>query len=119
MRFKTYGILETKQGLELFDCEKGKSTTSKRTKAKCERRVTAFILQGQEACFIHCLTLICKDNSIPVYKNEYDGLVAGCEIPEKLVLEAGELSGLKNPKLELKEFASERKIRKMEKFVSS
>ena len=119
MRFKTYGILETKQGLELFDCEKGKLTTSKRTKAKCERRVTAFILQGQEACFIHYLTLICKDNQIPVYKNEYDGLVTGKEIPEKLVFEAGKLSGLKNPKLELKDFASEEQIQKMKKFVSS
>jgi len=67
------------------------------------------MLQGQEACFIHYLTIICTKNDIPVYKNEYDGLITGKEIPEELVQQAADVSGMANPVLELKPLCTDDK----------
>jgi len=103
MKFKDYGLRKTKKGsLELVDTKTGKLKTSKKVISKCKRRVAAFMLQGQEAFFIHHLTILCDKNKIPVYKNEHDGIITGKKIPKKLITEAGKLSRLKNPILDIK-----------------
>ena len=118
MKFKDYGLRKNNNGsLELIDTEKGKSTTNTKVIAKCKRRVAAFMLQGQEACFIHHLTILCNKNKIPVYKNEHDGIITGKKIPKKIITKAGNLSGLKNSNLIRKRLCSKRKVKEMKKFV--
>ena len=67
------------------------------------------MLQGQKACFIHHLTVICSKNDIPVYKNEYDGLITGKVISEELVKQAAKASGMANPVLESKPLCTDEK----------
>ena len=117
MKFKDYGLRNNGKGLDLIDTKIGKLITSKRVIAKCKRRVAAFMLQGQEAYFIHNLTILCNKNKIPVYKNEHDGIITGKEIPKSYITEAGNLSGLKNPILDIKKLCSKRKEKEMKNFV--
>lgn len=74
--------------------------------SELKRMLTAFILQGREACFIQHLTELCNTHEIPVFKNEGSGLITGAIIDDDLIREAGERTGLKNPKFELKELCS-------------
>jgi hypothetical protein len=99
MRFKAFGLIKDGAGRNiLIDClNDNKPLPHKRNIDKCKRKLAAFILQGQEACFIHHLTIICSKNDIPVYKNEHDGIIVGKKIPDELVKMAAEKSGLNNP----------------------
>jgi len=62
---------------------------------KVKATLAAFILQGQEAAFIHHLTVISLKYNYKVCRNEHDGLYCKGEIPQEAVTEAGNLSGLK------------------------
>lgn len=62
---------------------------------KVKSMVAAFILQGQEAAFIHHLTLLSLKYGYTVCANEHDGLITVGEIPPEAVTLAGDLSGLK------------------------
>ena len=121
MHFKNYGMIEDKDGKPvLIDRLHGDEEV--RTKGginKCKRKLAAFILQGQEACFIHHLTIICAENGIPVYKNEHDGLITGEKIPKKLVKKAAKLSGLNNPVLKRKSLCSKDKRKETRKFIET
>lgn len=71
--------------------------------ASCLRKFAAFVLQGQEAAFIHNLTLMGVEYGYRVVANEHDGLVTeGC-IPDVAVERAARVSGLADAKLEQKE----------------
>ncbi len=97
MHFKDYGILD--EHGEVLATREG-STTNNREIRKCKRKLAAFMLQGQEASFIHHLTVTSTTNDIPIYKNEHDGIIAGKEIPPELVRQARRKANL--PGLELK-----------------
>lgn len=71
---------------------------------EANRKVAAFILQGQESCFIHHLTLLDHKYGYRVIANEHDGVITIGEIPAEAVEEAAALSGLKNARLEEKPF---------------
>lgn len=62
---------------------------------KVKATLAAFILQGQEAAFIHNLTVLSLKYSYKVCRNEHDGLYTKGEIPQEAITEAGNLSGLK------------------------
>jgi len=80
----------------------------------------AFILQGKESCFIHHLTLLCRDHNpkIRVFRNEHDGIITDKIIPKSLVVKAGKRSGLQNPMLDEKPLASKSDIAKMKETTS-
>lgn len=82
-----------------------------------KRKLAAFILQGQEACFIHQLTLLCKAHKIKVMKNEHDGIITNKPIPIELVTEASKLAGLEGAQLEDKALASEDDIIKASRLI--
>lgn len=70
--------------------------------ASCLRKFAAFVLQGQEAAFIHNLTVLSKEYGYRVVANEHDGLVTEGSIPNKAVEIAAKQSGLEQAKLEEK-----------------
>jgi hypothetical protein len=72
--------------------------------AELRRKLAAFYLQGQEACFIHHLTILSKKYGFTVISNQHDGLVTVGEIPAEAIKEASKLSGLKYAELEKKNF---------------
>ena len=67
-------------------------------------KVAAFVLQGQEAAFIHWLTLLSCDYDFDVVGNEHDGLITIGTIPDEAVNEAATRSGLKHASLSEKPF---------------
>jgi len=111
MHFKDYGIRKTKEGnIQLYDkLGNDERIESKRGINKCKRRLAAFILQGQEACFIHNLTIVCSGNNIPVYKNEHDGIITGKKIPQELIGEAAKKANIRSPEMKIKKFCSKEK----------
>ncbi|MBD2101770.1 hypothetical protein [Leptolyngbya sp. FACHB-261] len=68
------------------------------------RKISAFILQGAEAAFIHHLTLLSDEYGFKVLSNQHDGLVTLGTIPEEAVEIAREKSGLKRAEIEEKPF---------------
>lgn len=62
--------------------------------SKLKRQLAAFYLQGNEATFIHQITLLGKEYGYEVYGNAHDGLITKGKIPEEAVVVAKELSGL-------------------------
>jgi hypothetical protein len=70
-------------------------------------KLSAFLLQGDEACFIHNLTLLSEKYDFMVYMNEYDGLITIGEIPVEAVAEAQRISRMTWAILEIKEFYKE------------
>lgn len=74
------------------------------SKSELKRQLAAFYLQGQEACFIHHLTILSKKYGFTVISNQHDGVVTIGEIPAEATKEASELSGLKYAELEKKNF---------------
>jgi len=88
---------------------------------KLQRSLAAFILQGQESCYIHHLTLLCSEHDpklkIKVYRNEHDGIITDQKIPQFLIDEAGVKSGLLNPVLEIKPLASKDDLETMRKLT--
>ena len=117
MRFSEYGIRVTNARNILIDRSTGKDVGSKPKIEEIKRRLAAFMLQGQEAAFIHHLTIISTKASIPVYKNEYDGLITGRTIPANLIHKAAKASGMFNPVLELKPLCSEDKLKESKKYL--
>ncbi len=71
---------------------------------KMKRRLSAFLLQGTEAAYIHHLTVISKDFGYRVLSNQHDGLVTIGEIPREAMDIAKRNSGLKYAYLEEKAF---------------
>jgi len=74
------------------------------SKSELKRQLAAFYLQGQEACFIHHLTILSKKYGFTVISNQHDGLLTIGEIPSEAIEEASKLSGLKYAELEKKNF---------------
>jgi hypothetical protein len=74
------------------------------TETVLARKAVAFILQGQEAAFIHKVTTIgAKHGFVPV-NNQHDGLVVLGEVPDAAVAEAANATGLRYPHLDQKAF---------------
>lgn len=71
---------------------------------KLARKAAAFILQGQEAAFIHRLTMLGKDNGFLPISNQHDGLVVIGTIPKSAVDQAAEEAGLRYATMEKKSF---------------
>ncbi len=69
-----------------------------------QRKVSAFILQGVEASFIHHLTNLSSQFGFEVLSNQFDGLVVLGEIPEQAMELAKAASGLNHAYLEEKGF---------------
>lgn len=69
---------------------------------KVKAMVSAFILQGQESCFIHNLTLTSLEYNFQVISNEHDGVVTLGYIPQEAIDKAAVLSGLEGAILEEK-----------------
>lgn len=86
--------------LIIDDLPKGKDMWQRKAK------VAAFVLQGQEAAFIHHLTKLSKLDkyTFKVLQNEHDGLITLGDVPQDAVDEASRLSGLTPAYLELKPF---------------
>lgn len=68
------------------------------------RKVNAHILQGQEAAYIHRLTILSKKYDFIPISNQHDGLITLGIVPEEAKQEAGKLSGFHEPHLEIKPF---------------
>jgi len=73
---------------------------------KVKSKLAAFLLQGQEAAFIHTLTLLGAKHGFKAIANEHDGLITIGNIPNEAVEEAARLSGLQNARLVEKPFAA-------------
>ncbi|WP_157094641.1 hypothetical protein [Picosynechococcus sp. PCC 7117] len=69
-----------------------------------KRKLPAFLLQGNEAAFIHHLTVISSNHNYQVISNQHDGVVTIGEIPPEAIEYAKTQSGLKYAQLELKSF---------------
>lgn len=69
-----------------------------------ERKVNAHILQGQEAAYIHHLTILSKKYDFIPVSNQHDGLITLGKVPKDAKQEAGKLSGFEQPHLEIKDF---------------
>lgn len=69
---------------------------------KVKAMLSAFVLQGQESCFIHNLTLTSIEYKFQVISNEHDGLVTLGVIPTEAINKAAALSGLQGAILEEK-----------------
>ncbi len=74
--------------------------------SELKRMTAAHMLQGQEAAFIHHLTILSKDFSFAPVSNQHDGLVTLGIVPPQAIAEAGKRSGFKYPFLEQKPFVS-------------
>ena len=59
-----------------------------RSPHKLRAKLAAFVLQGQEAYFVHALTLLGEKYGFTVLANEHDGLVTLGEIPPAAIAEA-------------------------------
>jgi len=70
-------------------------------------RLSAFLLQGHEALFIHTLTTLGTMHGFTPVGNEHDGLIVLGEIPSEAIDAASRLSGLRNAKLVEKPFIAE------------
>jgi len=68
------------------------------------RKAAAFILQGQEAAFIHKLTTLGAEHGYVPISNQHDGLVVIGEVPDAAVVEAANATGLRYPHLDQKPF---------------
>ncbi|MFO0737556.1 MAG: hypothetical protein U0270_16810 [Labilithrix sp.] len=75
-----------------------------RDEKELRREVAAHMLQGQEAAYIHHLTLLAGDHGFIPVSNQHDGLVTVGAVPEAARKEAAELSGFKHAFLDKKSF---------------
>jgi hypothetical protein len=62
------------------------------------------MLQGQEAAFIHHLTLLSGKHGFVPISNQHDGLVTLGVVPEEATARAAALSGFQHVHLEEKAF---------------
>lgn len=110
MKFKELGLRSANGKVALINRLNGDEVIWRRPQVdKCKRALSAFILQGQEAAFIHHLAILCSENGMPVYRNEHDGLIVGDIIPQKLITMAGERSGFETPTFEIKPIVTDEK----------
>jgi len=115
MIFKDYYILDKKDPEHsLVDADGNKSNIYR---PKCKRELAAFILQGQEALFIHWLTVLCSKNDIPVYRNEHDGIITGKKIPPKIIKEARTKSGFKEAEIVIKQICSDEEFKEKLSYI--
>jgi hypothetical protein len=75
-----------------------------RGRRKSASIVSAFLLQGIEAAFIHNLTINSPKYGYTVMSNEHDGLVTIGDIPQEAVAEAKRNSGFQNAEIVEKDF---------------
>jgi len=68
------------------------------------RKSAAHILQGQEAAYIHHLTVLSKGFDFSPVSNQHDGLITLGSVPEEAQRIAAELSGFREAYLEQKSF---------------
>jgi len=71
---------------------------------KLARQAAAFILQGQEAAFVHRLTVLGKDGGFVPISNQHDGLVVIGDIPKAAVDQAATSAGLRYATMDEKSF---------------
>ena len=98
-----------KSGKKYVTNPTGKEMCIDDVQAKCKEwelksKLAAFVMQGQEAAFIHALTNQSVNYDYKVIANEHDGLTCIGTIPDEAVKKAAEMSGLKTPTLEEKPF---------------
>ena len=86
---KLYLSNPTGSKLCIDDLPKGKDIWQRKA------RVAAFVLQGQEAAFIHHLTTLSLQYDYKVLQNEHDGLINIGEVPEPAVQQAAVAAGMK------------------------
>ncbi|MFP5262004.1 MAG: hypothetical protein ACLGJB_08875 [Blastocatellia bacterium] len=87
-RSRKGAYVENRAGMRLYLDElnfKGNGRSAK-------THLAAFLLQGQEAAFIHALTVLGPEYSFKPISNEHDGLVVIGEIPESAVKKAASRS---------------------------
>lgn len=112
-RLNDFGVITVKGKPKMVDRDDNLLDEESEIKLpEIKRKIAAFILQGQEACFIHHLIILCKKQNIPVYRYEYDGLMTGAPIPLPLVKKAAKQANMVTPKLELKDICSDHKLKK-------
>jgi hypothetical protein len=103
-KIKSHGrggaYITNKCGMKL--CADKLPTSKNNWEAKA--KLAAFFLQGQEAAFIHHVTILGPTHGYTPIANEHDGLVVLGKIPPEAVSQAARLSGLKYPFLEPKSF---------------
>ena len=123
MKHKKFGIDRNDRYVNMEVIEDDKSSKNYgnpkilKSTAEAKRKLAAFILQGQEACFIHHLTIICKNIGIKVMRNEHDGIITDKLIPGKIVRLAGCRANLSGAELEQKALAGEEDIDKASKLI--
>lgn len=71
---------------------------------EAKRKLAAFLLQGQEAAFIHRLTTILPDYDVVPISNEHDGIVTLGMVPTEAIERAREAEDMPYAKLEIKDF---------------
>ena len=76
----------------------------KRREQELKREGAAHMLQGQEAAYIHHLTVLSKKHSFVPVSNQHDGLITLGAVPEEAMATAAKLSGLAFAFLERKAF---------------
>ena len=95
---KLYLTNPTGSKLCIDDLPKGKDIWQRKA------RVAAFVLQGQEAAFIHQLTILSLQYDYKVIQNEHDGLITVGAVPTEAVDKAAEAAGMKYAVLDEKTF---------------
>lgn len=95
---KLYLTNPTGRKLCIDDLPKGKNIWQRKA------RIAAFVLQGQEAAFIHHLTTLSLQYEYKVIQNEHDGVVSIGAIPQRAVDKAAEAAGMKYAVLDEKSF---------------
>jgi hypothetical protein len=77
--FATHGY--THSGVQYLRNQTG----IRRPRKEWSAKILAHFLQGAEAAFIQCISVLCKESGIPVIANEHDGLITLKPIPEELI----------------------------------
>ncbi len=95
---KLYLTNPTGSRLCIDDLPKGKDIWQRKAK------VAAFVLQGQEAAFIHQLTILSLQYDYKVLQNEHDGLITVGAVPQEAVDKAAVAAGMKYAVLDEKSF---------------
>lgn len=72
--------------------------------SELKRKFTAFMLQGEEARFIHTLTVLSDQFGFEVWSNQHDGLVTDREIPQEAIELAKKMCDMPYACLEIKPF---------------
>jgi hypothetical protein len=118
MIFKGFAVDDTENTVKIINTDTGEEVDSIRALDRLKRKLAAFFLQGREAFFIHNMTIACKENEIPVYTNEHDGIITGKVIPEKLIYNVANEVKLPGLKLDIKLICSDDKWNNFKNYLS-